>query len=357
MSALVIVGTCVLWAASFLLLLLGWVHRRRDEHRRRRREERLRQLRPLLVAIAAGDAETDPVIVDDLMRVEGDLFVRAAVEMLTKLRGGAHAQLAALLVRRGVVAEARQHLVSSKPDVRARAAALLGAVADRGSVGDVAWLLRDPVPDVALVAARALGKQGDARMVPRLLAALDGAQPLPMGVVSTSLLQLGATAIEPLTRGLAVARPVGRAVSAEVLGRLGAIEATAPLIRALLFDPDREVRLRSGHALGCIGSPKAAPALTQVVASTDDSVLRAVCVRALGEVGSAETVPLLVDMLVSPHHTVAWNAAAALAALQPEGVAALRAVAEGGGREAQYALEVLASARLGGGPGWEGARS
>jgi len=342
--------------ALVLTLVSSAVHRRRRQRRAQRREVQMRRVRPHLVAMASGEGEKeDEDVIDAVAAEDADLLAEAAVEMLGKLRGEAHSELVALLAGRGLLAAARRQLTARSPDSRARAALLLGATGDRDSVADVARMLDDPVPEVGRVAARTLGKQGDSGAVAPLLASLDGSHRLPLGLVATSLLAIGRTAIEPLRAGLASAGRNGRVASAEVLGRLGAVESIDGLLAALADDPDREVRLRCAHALGRIGAPKGAPALTRLLTTTDDVVMRAICARSLGEVGGPATVALLVTAINDSQHAVAGNAAEALVALGPAGMAALETMAVGGGSGAPYARQALAREQLRNPPEREGA--
>lgn len=341
-------GLLVVTVALLLMLVFSVIHRAVRHRRERRHEQELRRVRPELVAIAAEEPteQEEEAAFEQMASVDRSILEEAAMDMLAKLRGDSHDRIVGVLERRGLLESAQERLHSSKAEVRARSAMLIGAAGYRPAVDDLVRLLDDPVQDVALAAARSVGRLHDPSAVEPLLACLDEVPGLPAGVVSMSLLRIGRDAADPLQEGLVSAGPIGRMTSAEVLGRLGIMGATNALIAALEGDPVPDVRIRCARALGRIGSPRATDPLADTMVSTDDVGLRTVCARALGEVGDDDTVALLGEAVRDPHHAAALAAAQALVSLDPPGMEELDGLARAPGQAAAYAREVLALARL-----------
>ena len=154
----------------------------------RRRARATAVLRPLLVAVAAG--EPPPEV--PLGRYERGVLVDLAVEYLGKVRGEGSEALQVLLAERGGLASVRHDLTSRSAVHRARAAMVLGAAGDESSRRGIEVLLADPDFEVRATAVRSLGQLGDPRSVPALLdhaGATD--RPLAFGTVVMALVTIG----------------------------------------------------------------------------------------------------------------------------------------------------------------------
>jgi HEAT repeat protein len=103
-----------------------------------------------------------------------------------------------------------------------------------------------------------------------------------------------------------------RALAAELLGRLGAIEATDRLIEAVSSDPAPEVRAAGARALGRAGVPRAAAPLERALAGDDAASVRCAAAWALGELGGGHALDGLAAALGSGDHALARQAAHAL---------------------------------------------
>lgn len=316
-----------------------------------RREQRLlASSRPLLMSIVTAD-RLDPEAVARLATIRGREW-RACeptlVSMLAKVRGGSHAALVEVLVRRGTIERAVRRTRSWSLIARCEAAELIGATGYRPAAPALIRLLDDRSPEVRRVAARAVGRLGDPAGAVPLLRAGTGDRALPSRDVAAALVLLDAEATPTLVSIVAEQRsPLLRSIGAEVLGLRGAVEAVGLLVSMLREDPSLEVRIRASRALGRIGVDTAVGPLVDAL-DAEATELRAVAARALGQVGSDEAVPALVVRLGDPAHRVAANAAESLAALGDRGLLALgEAAASERSRAGDYAREALALHRLG----------
>src|ERR671934_2644217 len=218
-----------------------------------RRRDRLESLvRPALLRYLA-DENPAPAALEVAGRAAGRSLDTLAAGLLPKLRGEDRDALTRVLADRGTIAKARRRTRLPGPVSRARAAELLGAAGDAEALPELRRLLIDSNADVRSAAARALGKVGDIEAVPALLEVLDGPRQVPAGIVTMALLHMGPRATGALRIGLERERPAPvRQVAAELLGRLGASEATDDLIRVLAEDPDPQTRIAAAGALGRI---------------------------------------------------------------------------------------------------------
>ena len=313
-----------------------------------------------LLALAAGD--DDPEVLEALVALPPGIWRAVeptAVALLGKVRGEAYAALVSVLERRGMADRALRDLHRWGAVRRARAAEVLGNLRRGDAVRPLRRLLTDPDPDVRTVAVRALGRIGHPDSATPLLETLVGARPVPPQFVAQALMGLGPPAQPFVEAGLGHAEELVRATAAEVLGLVGAIGATARLVRALREDASLEVRLRAARALGKLGTRNALPPLLDAVDPANPAALRAVAVRALGEIGAPSAVPVLTGLLADAKHAVAHRAAYGLLRLGRPGRAALGEAAAGDGLAAAYAREALAVVelderrRVGGAAAWD----
>ena len=292
-----------------------------------RREAKTSLVRPVLLAmLGEEDQELSQDALARLLAVDARTW--RALEptvagLLGKLRGTSHELLRTLVVLRGTVARAKHRVHGFGAVRRAKAAELLGSLEDPRMTDDLVRRLRDRDPEVRQVAARAIGRSGDARGAGPLLGCLVG-NSVPPRVVSQALLRLGTGAQPALVGALRNNDELIRAVAVEILGLSSAMSASLAVQQSLLEDPSLEVRIRAARSLGRLGMPSALRALQLATKPEQPDALRAVAARALGELGHTGAVPRLRVLLRDPVHRVASTAGRALVLLGPKGVVALR---------------------------------
>lgn len=270
-----VVATTMMMALLFSLIVVVSVGHAWIAHRRRRREELAEQIRPLLAELL-GDEEPDLDRFEEERRLGHRMVDELAEGLLGKLRGADRARFSALLERRGTLRRARRRVNSTRATTRADAAQLLGAAGAPGALSDLVMLLRDRRAMVRVSAARSLGRLGDPSAVPFLLDALaTGPRSVPFHTVTMALFRIGSSVSSPLTRALGHPLSAARLAAAEVLGELGAVDATEGLVELVgvdgIGDPDPAVRLAAIRALDRIASPAAIAALRSLEESCGDA--------------------------------------------------------------------------------------
>jgi HEAT repeat protein len=336
-----------LTALLVLLLLLTAVRKALRAASERRREHLESLVRPALLQYLAAE-DPDPARLDVAGRGAGHSLDTLAAGLLPKLRGEDRDALARVLTDRGTIARARRRTRRPGAVRRARAAELLGAAGDAEALPDLRRLLVDKNADVRSAAARALGKLGDTDAVPSLLEVLDGPRPVPAGVVTMALLHMGPAASGALRVGVESSRPAPvRQVAAELLGRLGATEATDDLIRMVREDPDLQTRMAAAGALGRLGLPRAIEPLVEALSPQEPRALREVAATALGALGGPAAIDALDEALRGAEHGLARRCAEALVGCGGSAISRLELVADEGGlgsAEARAALDGVALA-------------
>lgn len=324
-------------AGARLILLV------RDRRRRRRAESPRRRLIGLMADVDTVDQADALVALPD---AAWGAIEPTAVTMLDQVRGEAHAALADVFLRRGLVSRAVADLGARSVVRRARAAELLGLLRRGEAVARLCRLLADRDPEVRLVAVRALGRIGDPDAATPLLDALTGPRPAPSHVVAHALVGLGSASASALLAALDHDDDLVRATALDALRLLGVPGAAEPVARTLRNDPTLEVRRRAATTLGRIGRASAVAHLLAATAADQPTALRAEAVRALGELGAPTTVAELSAMLDDDAYAVAHEAARALVRLGDAGLAALRDMAGRQRPGAAHAAEALALVAL-----------
>jgi HEAT repeat protein len=292
--------------------------------RRKRRTALGAGPRRALLAFAADNGEEGS---EDLIAIPSDAWraaLPAALGLLAKLRGEAHAALVAVFLHRGAARAALADLHARGAVRRARAAQLLGDLELTEAVPELCRLLTDHDHEVRVVAVRALGRIGDPSAAWRIIASLDRHDPVPSLLATHTLVQLGREAEVVLSAALDHPQARVRAVCLDALGLLGATGAVHRMARVLRDDEVLDVRLAAAANLGRLGTRTALKPLTDALEPARPAALRAAAARALGELGSPNAVPYLTALLGDPEFAVAHEAAHSLRRLGPDGLDALR---------------------------------
>lgn len=205
--------------------------------------------------------------------------------------------------------------------------------------------LGDNDEDVRGKAALHLADMHDASGLSILLAMLDGGDGREHQLATYALRNIGTEAVEPLLAILAdTSRTLQARVRAvEALGKIGDARAIPGLLAALK-DDDRRIRMAAENAVGELKAPEAMEPLREALASAtaeDGAEERVTTLIALAKVGDTSVIPALLDVIVSqvdenglPRSSFAQGvgAARALVNLKEPGLEALRAVIEQGNR-------------------------
>lgn len=326
---------------AFLLVALGFAasaQRAYREFAMARRVQREAEVRPRIMRVLSED-EVDLTSLNDLTPKQLAVAESLAWQLLSKVRGSSRAALVAWLEGRGAIEHARLQTYARSVVRRATAAEQLGAAGVSSTSSDVARLLNDKNLEVRIVAARALGKLGDAHSVTALLNSLVGNRAVPTSIVSMALLHIGPSAVEGLVAGLGSRSSAVRGVSAELLGMHGAMSAERWLMLMNEHDPVLEVRVHASAALGRIGSPHAVEVLGRTTSPNEPLTLRVASARSLGLIGGKNAVATLQVLLSDESEELALTACESLAACGPAGEDALKMAAEAEGLAADRAQD------------------
>jgi len=189
-------------------------------------------------------------------------------------------------------------------------------------------LMDDPVPEVRLRAAKALGAIGGLAAVETLISALKATDRWATLRIADILSGLGPSAVEPLLAAFPRLPPAARIPAIDILGRLRS-HLAVPLLRGLLADPDPNARARAAHSLGLIGHPAVTAPLVEALVDPEWPV-RAMAAKALGRISGDESVDALRRALSDSEWWVRANAAESLRSKGDAGRRALLVALEGG---------------------------
>lgn len=286
--------------------------------------------------------------------LEGD---RPPTDLTRELRAGEAPYMIAFLGRfvRRVTGPERQRLLelarpllpaveaqlrARAPESRAIAVDTLGLLSRPEDTDPLARALDDPSPLVAMVAARAIAREGTARHAAAMVAHLHRFQEWRPSYLAAMLTAFGPPIAPELRTALADgSRPVRvRTVAADALARLNDAAAADTAHTLLRQDTDPELLAAALRILAHVGHAGHLPGIRTLARSPVEPV-RLAAVRALGALGGADDVPLLVESLRDASRWVAEHAARGLAA--GPGRITLAAYAMSDGPEALIASEVL----------------
>ena len=320
-------GHDYIWIAGLLVGLLGLavafaataavLHLRAARTERRRAARWARWEPGLLDAlVGAGDAAAFAATVTRPERADA-----LALLVAYALRLGGES-LATLAVAAGpLLPDGRAALRSPRADRRAasvRLLGLLGAEADRPALADA---LRDPVPAVAMAAARALARTQDARFVEPVVGALGRFEPWGPTAVASMLALYGLAAGPALARTFADAgaRESVRVVCAEALRRLGFFPAAPAAARIATETPPERPPATPPAML-----PVETPPATLAASPAASVELCTASLRLLRDVGGPAEAWAVRPLLSSPHAAVRLHAVSTLAAISQDPADAAR---------------------------------
>lgn len=219
-------------------------------------------------------------------------------------------------------------LAASDPESIREGAQLAGASRLAEAIPALAKHIASPNIGVQEAVDRALRKIGGPEVVHAVIPMLRS-DDAPARNLSMDLLRaLGSSDLDALYKLLHDDDPDMRIFAADILGSVGTVLAVAPLCRALLQDPEVNVRYQAAVSLGALAFPEAAPSLNKALEDEEwvqfsviealtkirdessvgamfkalgnaSDLVASTIVDALGEMGNIKAVPLLLKRLQS----------------------------------------------------------
>jgi len=295
-------------------MMLGWLQRRRRN-----------RLSGALDRWLATADETVPVEIARMWPFpDRALFAGLCLDRLQGPDPGSHRRLVGWLESRGLVQGWLSDLSSRNQWKRARAAELLGKIRVPYSVEPLVTALGDPVFDVRMRAARALGALGGHRARSALVAALADETRWSVIRIADLLSDMGPDVVTELVEAFPGMSRASRIATLDLIAHLGDASATEFLV-GCLDDLDRDVRSRAAAAIGRIGDHRGLAAL-RVALQDNEWPVRAMSAKALGQLGDTGSIDGLRASMRDPEWWVRANAGEALHALGSPGVNALVAM-------------------------------
>jgi HEAT repeat protein len=181
--------------------------------------------------------------------------------------------------------------------------------------------MSDPMPEVQVRAAQALGSIGTSASLRPLVLALKDAGRWSAIRVAGMLIEAGDEAVAVLLEEFDKLPEHAKISATDIFGRIRSLRAS-PLLRGLLQDPNSDLRARAANALGMLGDPTASPLLVETLKDPEWAV-RAMAAKALGKLRETASVGALTGALTDPQWWVRANAAEALKTKGPAGQDAL----------------------------------
>jgi hypothetical protein len=222
----------------------------------------------------------------------------------------------------GFVDEELRDLGSRRWWVQAKACRNLSLMHAEDATSDLVMLLNDDEEDVRTEAAMALVNIAGVKDLDLLFTNLQRVSVWASIQLSRAILSMGSAAVPALVDSLKSEYEGVKGFSVRMLGEIGDIRASAPLIQ-LAADAEVDLRCKALLAIGKLGDEAGKHILIEHLAS-DHEELRVAAARGLGYLASPEAAPFLKDHLLRDTLRVRLEAGRSLARIDTAGRASLQ---------------------------------
>lgn len=316
-----IVATAILCLVLLLGVLIVYILLRRaaaatwTAYRRRRRASLERSLTEWL---ASGTGPAPAPIARPRSFVDRDILMDLCLDLLPVAKGSAAVRLRYWLRDSGMVASWNRELGSRSQWKRSRAAERLAAAHPPESIESLIGALDDPIFDVRMRAAKALGSVGGKRARRALIEALTDSNRWSVIRIADLLAEMGTEVVSDLVAAYPQMTRDARLAALDLMARGGTSSAMPFLIEQML-DLDRDVRARAAAALGRIGDSRAHLPLRLALNDAEWPV-RAIAAKSIGMLKAGDAIDDLAHRLRDSKWWVRANAATALCQLGEAGM-------------------------------------
>ncbi len=327
-----------LWGLGSILVVLSLciiANKARREIQERRAARMRWKLEPRILDYINGTGERLAALLPPLKGMERRVVEEVLLDNARFLKGKARERITAACEDLGYVHDRVRQLRNPRWWKRSEAAEKLAAMKSPRVAPDLIALMKDPVPDVRMRAARALGHLEARTSIKPLIEAFRDPDRWSALRIADILGGMGPEAAGELIESFATLPIRARVAAVDCLGRSRSHRAV-PLLIKLLSDPDRDIRARAAHSLGLIGDPNFTPDLLRSLKDPAWPV-RAMAAKALGKLGRPEAVPPLREALKDREWWVRINAAEGLRKMGEKGLTALVDAIEAEDRYARHA--------------------
>lgn len=330
-------------AYILLLLLLGLglmlltIQLHRNNERKARTWKQLEQSwDPLMIKALAGEMSPAEVLAE-IAPEQGLFFVDFLTKYTLRLSGASRQTLEALAAP--WLPKLASRVADGDDEQRARAVFTLSTLAPDPYRIVIAGALEDPVPLVAMLAARSLAENHASEYLELLLRHLDRFKAWSPGYLTSMLVEIAKPEPELLRKALSEDYPVWiRTVTLRALAELNDLQSLPLAAELLRSDADPELQAAALDLLGRLGYGEHKQ-LVRHKCRSPHFVIRLHAVKALIRLGDGEDQLLFTQLLEDDSQWIAFQAAQGLKAI--EAVDTLEQLAESEHPRAELAEQVL----------------
>lgn len=295
------------FALLLAVIVISKAHRGVADARLRRRRA---ELEPAFFRYVAAEGAIESFLPRPLRRSERELVEKIFFDLRPIVKGRVHERAREAFERLGFVDHYLARLTSRSWWTRAEAAEKLGLMASDRATGHLVRLMGDPIGEVRVRAARALGNIKTSEALEPLVDALDDPGRWSAIRVAGILIGAGDEAVACLLERFDRMPRHAKIAAIDIIGRIRSLKAM-PLLLDLLASDQPDVRARAAFALGFIGDPNSAPQLIDALRDPSWAV-RAMAAKALGRLREEKSIPALCSALSDRQWWVRANAAEAM---------------------------------------------
>ncbi len=234
------------------------------------------------------------------------------------VRGGAKEKLTKAFEDLSFIDRYLKGLNASRWWKRAESAENIGIAGSKRAILPLSEKIKDPVLEVRVRAAKALGQMKGSSAIKPLIEALSEPSRWSTIRIADILSNMGKQVVDELMECFEECPVHAKIAAVDILGRIKSLD-TVPFLIKRLSDEHKDIRARAAHALGMIGDPSSCQNLIGALKDKEWPV-RAMAAKALGRIKASEGIEPLCQVLGDPEWWVRANVAEALKNMGEKGI-------------------------------------